>query len=188
MGLITIFTLSTNVRNYPSFRGTPSLNPPHMDDDLKLLIEEAIQLEQNVADLYMLFYRLFPQDSRFWWKLSMEEQNHAALLKTVSQMKETRVEVPEDFLPTQLKALKEVNQMLQESLTDMEVRPDRVGAFHLSYAIENSAGERHYDTFMKQGTKSPVSEIFRKLNGDDIDHAARILQYMKENHIEIPES
>ena len=187
MCLITIFTLCTNVRNKPPFRGNLLQNPPKMDDDLNLLIEEAILLEQNVADLYLLFYRLFPQDSRFWWKLSLEEQNHAALLKTVFQMKETRVKVPEDFLPTQLKALKEVNQMLQESMSDMEDAPDRVRAFHLSYAIENSAGERHYDAFMKQGTKSPVSEVFRKLNGDDIDHAARILQYMKENHIEPPE-
>jgi hypothetical protein len=158
-----------------------------MNEDLNLVIEEAIELEQRVADLYMLFYRLFPQDSRFWWRLSMEEQNHAALLKTVSQMMDTRIEIPEDILPAQLAELKAVNRTLRRYMDEMEVSPDRTRAFHLAYTIENSAGERHYDTFMKQGTRSPVSEVFRKLNGEDIDHAARILQYMKQQQLELPE-
>ena len=158
-----------------------------MNEELNHLIEEAIELEQRVADLYMLFYRIFPQDSRFWWRLSMEEQNHAALLKTASQMNDTRIKIPEDILPAQLEELKRINQLLQSSMKEMESTPDRTRAFHLAYTIENSAGERHYDTFMKQGTRSPVSEVFRKLNGEDIDHAARILQYMKEHRIELPD-
>jgi hypothetical protein len=90
------------------------------------------------------------------------------------------------MLPAQFEELKAVNRMLQRSMEEMDSSPDRIRAFHLAYTIENAAGEKHYDTFMKQGTQSPVSEVFRKLNGEDIDHAARIVQYMKQNQIELP--
>ncbi len=154
-----------------------------MAHDLKLLIEEAIVLEQNLARLYMLFYRLFPEDSQFWWKLSIEEQNHAALLKTVSQLQESRINIPEDFLPVNLKELEQVNHNIQKSMEEMESSPDRTRALRLSLDIENSAGEFHYNNFMKCGTKSQISEVLRKLNGDDIDHAERILHYMIQLNI-----
>jgi ferritin len=157
-----------------------------MEDELNLLIEEAIRLEQNVAELYLLFHRLFPEDAQFWWRLSMEEQNHAALLKTVSQMNDTRIQIPKDILPCQLKELKNVNRLLRSAMEELASSPDRTRAFQLAYTIENSAGELHYDKFMKYGTRSQISEVFRKLNGDDMDHAARILHYMKQRNMELP--
>ncbi len=56
-----------------------------MSQNFSQLIREAIQLELNVAKLYLLFHDLFPEDGDFWWQLVIEEENHAALLKTVEQ-------------------------------------------------------------------------------------------------------
>ena len=57
-----------------------------MGQNFDQLIQEAIQLELNIAKLYLLFHQLLPEDSTFWWKLVIEEENHAALLKTIEQM------------------------------------------------------------------------------------------------------
>ena len=53
-----------------------------MGNKLKELANEAIQLELNVAKLYMTFQTIFPQDDEFWWDLVIEEQNHASLLRS----------------------------------------------------------------------------------------------------------
>jgi len=36
---------------------------------------------------------------------------------------------------------------------------------------------------MKNAPESPVSKVFKTLNGDDLDHAERIRQYMIEHQI-----
>jgi len=71
------------------------------------LIEKAIQLELNVAELYIRFHKLFPSDASFWWKLAIEEKNHAALLKTLQLMKDSHVEIPLEFYPAGKEALEE---------------------------------------------------------------------------------
>jgi len=83
-----------------------------MSLDFSQLINEAIQLELNVAKLYLLFHKLQPEDAAFWWALVIEEQNHAALLKTVEQMDASRVEIPEGIMPPGLAELQESNQMI----------------------------------------------------------------------------
>ena len=154
-----------------------------MNQHFGQLVREAIQLELNVARLYMLFHRLFPEDAEFWWSLVIEEQNHAALLKTVEKMDASRVEIPEGILPPGLAELQESNQMITKEMDAFKTQPNRAWAFNLAHKIETSAGESHYDNFMRNAPKSRITEVFRKLNGDDVDHARRIREYMVRNHI-----
>lgn len=154
-----------------------------MSQHFNLLLQQAIQLELNVGALYLLFHRLLPDDSEFWWHLAIEEENHAALLKTAELMKISKVEVPENILPPGISDLKDSNQMIKQAIADFEKNPDRTKAFQLAYEIEISAGESHYDKFMQSAPDSPLTKIFRKLNGDDVDHAERIRQYMIEHQI-----
>ncbi len=160
-----------------------------MREDFNLLIEEAILLELNIAELYMLFYRLFPGDSEFWWELAMEEQNHAALLKTARQMSKAEVRIPMEMLPAGVEELVSSNIRIRNAVKEFEISPDRNRAFQFALLAENGAGELHYDTFMKNVADSQVASVFKKLNGDDIDHAERIRKYMIDNQIpEMPRS
>jgi hypothetical protein len=145
------------------------------------LIHEAIQLELNIAKLYLLFHQLIPEDSTFWWQLVIEEENHAALLKTIEQMETSMVDIPEGIMPNGLAELQESNQRILKAMEDFENRPNRAEAFQMAYKIEISAGESHYNDFMKNGQESRLMEIFRILNRDDLDHARRILEYKKEH-------
>jgi hypothetical protein len=152
-------------------------------NDFEKLIDEAIRLELNVGELYLLFYRLFPEDETFWWKIAIEEENHAALLKTVRQMGSIHVALPMDLLPAGIEELRDSNRLILQALEDFEKRPDRDRAFHLAHQIENSAGELHYNMFMKDAPPSTVTDMFKKLNGHDLDHAQRIIQYMADHNI-----
>ncbi len=154
-----------------------------MSQNFSQLINEAIQLELNVAKLYLLFHNLQPEDAAFWWQLVIEEENHAALLKTVEQMDASRVEIPEGIMPPGVAELKESNQMILKAMEDFKRHPDRAWAFKMAYKIELSAGESHYDNFMRNAPKSRVTDLFKKLNRDDVDHARRIMEYMEVNQI-----
>ena len=160
-----------------------------MNTELEKLIDEAILLEMNVADIYDLFHRTFKQDSEFWWKLVMEEKNHAALLKTVKKMNDVDVIIPPELLPESITELQKTNQMIRQYMEETEARPNRARAFQIAYELENSAGELHYDSFMHADTSSIPGKLFKRLNGDDIDHARRIRQYMTQQGIgDLPSS
>ena len=154
-----------------------------MEDKFLKLIEEAIRLELNIAEIYMLFYRQFDQDAQFWWQLVIEEENHAALLKTVMQMELTKIDTPRDLFPDKLGELENSNQEILKAFVKFENQPDRVGAFQFAYRIENSAGELHFNKFMKNAPESRLTKIFKKLNGADFDHAERIKKYMASTNI-----
>ena len=154
-----------------------------MDTEFRKLIDEAIHMELNIGELYLLFYRQFPDESQFWWELVIEEENHAALLKTVKQMGSADVDIPRDMLPEGLEELIKSNLVIQKAYEDFKNNPDRDRAFRFAYRIETSAGELHYNAFMKNAPDSTVTDIFKRLNGDDVDHAERIRQYMIKHQI-----
>lgn len=154
-----------------------------MKDEFVLLIEEAIKLELYISDLYMLFYRKFPEDEKFWWQLAIEEQNHAALLKTVRQMGHAQLNVPVDIIPANLNELAESNKILLEAIAEFEAQPDRNRAFQFAFKMEQAAGELHYENFMRFATESRLTAVFRKLNGEDINHAERLRKYMTDYNI-----
>ena len=145
------------------------------------LINEAIQVELNVARLYLLFHKLLPEDATFWWGLVIEEENHAALLRTVEQMNASQVEIPDGIMPNGLAELQKANQMILKAMEDFERQPERAYAFQLAHKIELSAGESHYNNFMNNAAESRIVEIFRILNRDDLNHARRIQEYKKEH-------
>jgi hypothetical protein len=154
-----------------------------MNRDYEQLLDESIQLELNVGQLYLLFHQLFPEDAEFWWALSIEEENHAALLRTVQEMENLNVAMPPDLFPEGLHDLKESNKLINQARIDFKDQPDRIKAFQFAYLIENSAGEYHYDAFMQNAPESRITDIFKLLNGDDVDHANRIRQYMEQHRI-----
>ena len=51
----------------------------------KQTIDESIQLELNVAELYKIFNQEFQEDAYFWRALSEEEENHANLIKKIGE-------------------------------------------------------------------------------------------------------
>ena len=147
-----------------------------------LLLDEAIRLENNVSDLYKKFFH-HHDDYEFWWKLAMEEKNHASLLRAG---KEYYLDCfPREILPEALTELKAANRQVEEYLNSAVI-PDRATRFKIALELEDAAGEIHYQRAMEAETGGPMLVLFQKLNNEDKDHAARIRAYRRENDLELP--
>lgn len=158
-----------------------------MNGRVRALLEESIRLELNAADLYMLFFHRFPEDADLWWKLVIEEKNHAALLKSIRDIFTESAGMPDTLLADSLAELVRINGLagnMLESFTDST--PSREDALNSAIRLEMSAGEAHFQKFMgSSASDNRIEEVFRQLNGADMDHAERIRRYMEENGIQV---
>ena len=87
-----------------------------MDDTLSSIINEAIRLELNLAKLYLNFHLKFPDDANFWWKLTMEEENHASLLRSAREYFIPADVFPRNMLSSDLAPLVEINRRVENLL------------------------------------------------------------------------
>jgi len=147
-------------------------------------LKESIEMELNVGDVYQLFSAKFPQDHEFWWKLSLEEMNHAALIESINDVFLDESILPPDSIEKQTDELRKMNFSISERIESYKlVSPSRLEAFKYGYELENSIGEFHFELFMTSAQNSQMVNIFQKLNGDDVNHANRVANYMKDNEL-----
>ena len=159
-----------------------------MTEELYLLLDESIKLELNIADLYMLFYRTFAEDADFWWRLTLEEKNHAALLRSSKKHFAPIGRFPTELLSPKLQQLKDANANLDALITQYrECPPSRGAAFNTALRIERSAGEIHFQEFMEKQATSSLDRLFQQLNRGDKDHEIRIRPYMEEQAVQASE-
>lgn len=159
-----------------------------MDKELSRILDESIQLELNVADLYLSFCHAFAEDKDFWSHLAEEEGNHAALLRSGKLESLDEGHFPAKILTTNLDALIKANKEIKELVKEHKQKPpsSRASAFEIAIKVEESTGEIDFSCFIEQEADSPALKLFRRLNRDDRDHARRIRNYMREKGIGIP--
>lgn len=152
--------------------------------DFNEIFETLILLEQKVAQLYLQFHHGYKEDSNFWWNIVLEEENHAAMIKTLKKISQSTGMFPEYLLDTNLSEVKEFINKIDEFLFEFESsKVTRETAFRFAYNIENSASEFHYQKYAESHSDSKIKDLFDKLNAADKNHAQRILEYAKENQI-----
>ena len=157
-----------------------------MSNDVTALIEESINLELNVSEVYSLFHQSFPDDVDFWWTLLQEEKNHATLIQRGQEHFEPIDMFPQNLLAHSLQNLKDTNSKLHSLIKNIQNSPpSRQEAFNIALELENSAGELHFQKFMDEEANSAADRIFKRLNKDDKEHAMRIRFYMEKHGIQI---
>ena len=118
------------------------------ESDLLQLANEAMQLEYNVSKLYMIFRDSLPEDTEFWWKLVIEESNHAALIKSGLDYFMPEGVFPYEIFPS-IDDLREANKELRSLHNKYETHPpSREVAFNVALKTEMSAGEIHFQSAM----------------------------------------
>jgi hypothetical protein len=109
------------------------------------LFEESIRLERLVATLYLTYARLFSEHSEFWSKLSQEEENHAALIRSGLEQLYKFDLFPLNALAADINSIKENCRRIQEKIDLFKVSaPDLKSAYEFAISIENGAGESHF--------------------------------------------
>lgn len=155
--------------------------------DLRPLIEEAIKLELGMARLYLLCHHVFPEDAGFWWKIAIEEEHHAALLRSGEQYFLDAGEFPVELVGSSLAALANFNGEIESIFRQgSDALPSREFVFNLALKLEESAGEVHFQNAMHETDHpSEAIKLFQSLNEGDKDHAERIRKYMRQNGIDV---
>ena len=155
-----------------------------MNEEIKQFIEESTRLELNMSDLYQFFYAKFPEDSQFWWDLSMEEINHASLIRSINDLFFPEGMIPAKDIERKTEQMREANHVIRKKIEDLNrANLTRSEAFLYAFELENSSGEIHFELFMNVLPESKVDKIFQKLNGEDKNHAMKINEYMRNNFI-----
>lgn len=155
-----------------------------MNEEVSELIEESVQLELNVGELYLVFHRVSPDDADFWWRLFVEEKNHAALIRSIEEGFMPAGILPDELLSSSLGKIREANTAIVALIARFKTAsPSREEAFSIAHKLEESAGEIHFQTFMEKQTESTIDQVFQRLNREDKDHATRIRSYMEKHGI-----
>ena len=153
------------------------------------LAEEAIRLELQIGKLYKLFYHEFKEDNDLWWQLTLEENNHAALLRSALESFVPSGHIPAQIVSPALEALIEINVQLSNLLKQLhQSPPTREEAFSLAIQLEESAGEAHYQKAMTQQADDILLKIFQQLNEQDKHHLLRLQNYMQAKGITLGQS
>ena len=147
------------------------------------ILDEAINIESNVAELYMSFYKRFPEDREFWRKLSIEEINHAALLETGKDIFLPLKKFPMEMLPPSLEMLFESNKKILSTIPQYHHLISRESAFSIALEIEQYAGEVHFQEAMEKSPCSKILNMIQSINKEEKEYAKRIQTYMNEHQI-----
>ncbi|MCK4910835.1 MAG: hypothetical protein KAR83_04305 [Thermodesulfovibrionales bacterium] len=142
------------------------------------LLEASIHLELQVSELYLLYSETFQQDRDFWWKMALEEKNHAALLKSGRLYLDMGM-FPDELIHGKIEVLNDANSRLEELLKEFRSSPPPMDvAYRHALDIETSAAELYYQREMDRASENKIALIFKGLNKDDKDHARRIESLM----------
>jgi len=157
-----------------------------MNTEFEKIINASILLEKNIASIYLIFKETFDEDAGFWWKLVLEEEHHAALIKSAKVYFAPTDQFPQEMITSTFEELQKANNICQSCIDKYKVEPPtREAAFNLGLVLESSAGEIHFQKFMIEHSDSEITKIFQQLNGDDVNHYKRIKSYMMENNITV---
>ncbi len=155
-----------------------------MEGPLQQVVDESIRLERNVGRLYVLFSRLFEQDSDFWWKIAVEEGHHASMLKSAKAAFIDEGMFPSEVFATTLDTLLALNQEIEGDLTRFEQHsPTRSAALDLAHRLETSAIESCYQEVCETTADTEAHRLFKKLNQENQDHARRNQAYKEEREL-----
>lgn len=147
---------------------------------IAVLLRLSIEVEHGAACLYKLFAELYPEDLEFWSQLHLEEKSHATLLRTALDSFTKRGMLPGNIFATSEAGLRETARKVEVLLEKCKREPPaRHDAFKIAIALENEAGEHHYNRFMGRDPESALDKVFQQLNRQDKDHEERIRNYLE---------
>ena len=148
-------------------------------DDIIRYIDESITMETNIAELYLLFSETIPEDRLFWWKLNLEERNHASLLESEKLFYQVNA-FPTELFSNNLEDIAKFNGSFILKIQQFKNKPTRENAFKIALEIENSGIELSYQLLSENKKLSKAIKLFNQLNKADKDHAKRIIEYMNK--------
>lgn len=158
----------------------------YMNQPLEQLIDDSIELELNVAEVYTVFLNTFPEDCELWSRLVSEEEKHADLLQSMKSTFLLPHQFPSDLLVSSVEMLERTNKRLISILKKYSKKPPlRESTFKIALDIERSVGELNFQLAAEKLADSSIMKIFQALNKDCRNHTEKITTYMDNKGIKL---
>lgn len=143
-------------------------------------LDAAIHLERALARLYRTHAEHISVDADFWWKLAGEEENHAALIRSLMESFHPLGYTLPEILDPDLDRIASTIKLIEDQTTlSLTKSLSRVDALLNAILLEQSSTESHLQLFLDLPAQSPVAEVFQKLAAADSNHAVRIQCHMR---------
>jgi hypothetical protein len=141
-------------------------------DDGRLDIAVAVEL--SMGRLYRRLAGNFPEHADVWWRISMEEMNHASLLRAAKDLIPFGVNA-QDFPLGAERDLRDLQQKIETADSEIEAGElDQPGAYERALALEYAVGEQGLQPQAYLDQSNPLGRILRRLHSETDDHSAII--------------
>lgn len=140
-----------------------------------------IDFESAISEIYMEFSRMFPNDKEFWWRIAMEEKNHAAIIQSGRDVFNSMGLFPVELTSLSVGYLKEALEEKKTLLSRVKEQPQnltRKKAVAIAIKIEERDIENIFQELMKIHPELKSIKVFQTLNKETCDHAVRLLRYL----------
>ena len=160
-----------------------------MDKKIIEILNESINQELLVSEIYSLFEKTFREDSEFWYKLSQEELSHSITLQAERDSFSEEGLLPAELVQVDLEKLQKQNSLLSGFYEGLKKSaPSREQAFSIACALERTMLETIYASCLAKHPETRALKIFQSISSDEKEHIERILQYASNTGIKIDES
>jgi hypothetical protein len=158
-----------------------------MNVAVSTIIEQAIEFERGLAELYLAFHHLHPQDSDFWWELSLAELSHASLLESGRQLFDSDLE--EETIRTDFELLVRTNKELESLLDSIGTEPpSREKAHRIALELEASENEKTLCRIFQLDGEEPAGQMMNQLLDEDRQHSVLIRNHAKKLGLDLDQA
>ena len=140
-----------------------------------------IDFESSISEVYMEFSRIFPDDKEFWWRIAMEEKNHASIIQSGRDVFNSMGLFPVELTSLSIDYLKLAlaeKKALLSRIKEQHQNLTRKKAVAIAIKIEESDIENIFQELMKIHPDLKSIKVFQTLNKETCDHAVRLLRYL----------
>lgn len=147
-------------------------------DTLQDTIAFAVAVERRIAELYREFSTKVQVHRDFWWELSLEEENHASILRSLL-VAPPLLRGSERIVEPDCKrsgGLERLDELLRDVATRSTLKP--ADALRMGINCEDLSIEKTFQSFVTETSRTKAQEILQRLNGEDLHHARRMQELL----------
>lgn len=138
-------------------------------------LKEAYLIERNLASFYFALSNQFREHREFWWKLSIEEENHASIFKTYIDNLIPMDLFPAEIIDLDLNNLRNTNQLIMDAIAQSSnASLPKKELYKLALMFEGMSGEFAFQKALEKNPDSKSLQLVHSIGKDTTNHASRI--------------
>jgi hypothetical protein len=142
-------------------------------------LDEAIDLEQALAELYFAFQCKFPTDAEFWWHMVIKKESHVSVLTNIKSICDVTDSISEELKPEQDNNYKTTAYHIRNFVLPVDYNITRKEALQKACEIEKMAGITIHKLIYEGKSSILGKRVLQRAGYKELSHYEQIINYMK---------